>query len=120
MFTLLQVISLGGMISLFLILNKKSERIHQTLLASYGAVAIMNIAVFLLIAIQFTPLIFAIGIWSFVVQVYILKSSLDIGTAQAFFMTVAIQLLTLFLASLFFPEFFQELQQQAQQQIQQQ
>ena len=48
-FNLLLILSLGGMISLFLFLNKKSARIHQTLLASYGAVAIINTIVFILI-----------------------------------------------------------------------
>lgn len=107
-FTLIQVVTYGGMIALFLIINKKQNRIHQTLLASFGALAIINTLLFLLAYAGLGGAIFLVAIWSFAIQVYILKHSLETGFVQAFFMIIAIQITVLFFISIAFPEYLKD------------
>ena len=108
MFTLIQIGSYGAMLAFFLSINKKQNRIHQTLLASYGTLAIINIIVFAFLLIGMPVLVIPIAIWSFIIQMYILKHSLDTGFGQAFFIVVTIQLIILLLVSFVFPEHFKE------------
>ena len=106
-FTLIHVGSYGAMLALFLSINKKQNRIYQTLLAAYGALTIINVIVFLCLLIV-PILVLPVAIWSFIIQMYILKHSLDTGFGQAFFMVVTIQLTILILLSFAFPEHFKE------------
>ena len=108
LFTLIQVGTYGAMLALFLSINKKQNRIHQTLLAAYGALAIINAIVFLCLLVGMPILVLPIAIWSFIIQMYILKHSLDTGFGQAFFMVITIQLTILILLSFAFPEHFKE------------
>lgn len=107
-FTLIQIGSYGAMLAFFLSINKKQNRIHQTLLASYGTLAIINTIIFIFLLIGMPILVLPIAIWSFIIQMYILKHSLDTGFGQAFFMVITIQLTILILISFVFPEHFKE------------
>ena len=120
-FSLLQIGTYGAMIALFLNLNKKQNRIHQTLLAAYGTLAIINIIAFIFILIGSPLLVLPIAIWSFIIQMNILKNSLETGFGQAIFMLIGIQFTILALVSLVFPEHFKahlEAMQQLQSQYQ--
>ena len=132
-FSLLQIGTYGAMIALFLNLNKKQNRIHQTLLAAYGTLAIINIIafIFIFILIGSPLLVFPIAIWSFIIQMNILKNSLEIGFGQAIFMLIgilfSIQFIILALINLAFPEDFkahieamQQLRLETMQQLQSQ
>jgi len=105
---LLQIVVLGAMIALFLTINNKKSRIYQTLLSSYGVMVLINLALIVISLIGLQGTVFIFAIWSFAVQVYILKNALDTGIASAFFMTFAIQVMVIFSMAIFFPGFLEE------------
>lgn len=107
-FTLIQIATYGAMIALFLSINKKQNRIHQTLLASYGALVITDTIALFSFFIGLPALLVLVKIWGLIAQIYILKHSHDSSSGQAFFMIIAIYMIALLLIALAFPEYFKE------------
>ncbi len=112
LFSLLKVATIAFMLWLFLKAHKKSERPHQTLLASFGTLAIIHITIFIAFIVGIAILIPIARIWEFVIQAYIIKHALNISGSKAFFLTLGIQACIALALVMLFPEQFQEILEQ--------
>ena len=114
LFSLLKVSTIAIMLWLFLKAHKKSERFHQTLLSSFGTLAIIHVTIFIAFMLGIAIIIPIARIWEFVIQAYVIKHSLNTSNSKAFFMTFGIQACIALALITFFPEQFQEILEQMQ------
>ena len=112
LFSLLKVATIAIMLWLFLKAHKKPERLHQTLLASFGTLAIIHIFIFIAFILGIAILIPIARVWEFVTQAYIIKHALNTSNSKAFFMTLGIQACIALALVVLFPEQFQEILEQ--------
>jgi hypothetical protein len=114
-FVFVQIATLSGLICLFLLAGQKSERIVQTLFAILGTSAILQFTVYFLSLINLNILLIVLSIWGFVVQTYIILHALDIGKAQAFFISLGVQMSIVFALFMVFPDIMQAIILETQQ-----
>ena len=114
-FIFVQTATLAGLISLFLLAAQKSVRTAQTLLALFGTSTMLQLAIFAISVANIYILLLVLGIWSFVVQTYIIKHALEVGIIQAFFISLGVQMSMYFMLMMVFPNEMQAIFLEAQQ-----
>lgn len=108
-FAIIKVITTAGLVSLFLVAAQKSARITQTLLALLGTAALLQLSIYLSSLINLRIFTSTLSIWAFILQTAIIKYSLDTGKIQAFFISLSIEMSSLFILFLVFPDLMQNM-----------
>ena len=111
-----QYIAFAVLFYLILVVNQKAERFVQSASAFFGIVALAQILTYLLIFVaKLGSFAILISLWSAVVQIYILRETLESSTLKAVALYACIQFSIIMILLSMFPELAEIVQASMQQ-----
>ena len=110
--SIVQTVSQAGLLFLFLRIANRSQRFVQTCTAMFGISAILSAFMWLLTqAPGLSLLVPFLVVWSIVITILILRDAFDATTLKAFFIMLAMGMLSVLVVMLLVPSYVTEAQQ---------